>query len=66
MDKTKAIYKISGMDCASCASLMQIDLEDAGYKCKCSYSSETLEIEGDHDIENVKEIVKKTGYTLVI
>lgn len=52
------------MDCASCATLIQIDLEDAGYKCKCSYSTETLEIEGEHDIEKVTEIIVKTGYNL--
>ena len=54
------------MDCASCATLIQIDLEDAGYKCKCSYSTEELEVHGDHDIDKVKEIVIKTGYTLEV
>jgi copper chaperone CopZ len=57
-------YKIKGMNCASCASLIQMDLEDAGYKCKCSYNSEVLEIEGEHDIKKITEIVIKTGYTL--
>lgn len=60
--KTK--YKITDMNCASCASLIQIDLEDAGYKCKCTYSSGILEIEGEHDKEKIKEILRKTGYTL--
>ena len=54
------IYKIKGFDCASCASLLEMDLEDAGIKAKCSYSKETLEIEGDHDIKKVEEIVRKT------
>lgn len=58
------IYKIKGMDCASCATLIQMDLEDAGYKCSCSYTSEELEIEGEHDIKKVIDIVKKSGYTL--
>ncbi len=62
----KTTYKISGMNCASCATLIQIDLEDAGYKCSCSYATETLEIEGKHQVEKVMDIVKKSGYTLVI
>ena len=59
-------YKVLGMDCASCASLIQMDLEDAGYKCKCSYNSESLEVEGEHDVRTIEEIVIKTGYTLEI
>lgn len=57
-------YKIIGMDCASCATLIQMDLEDAGYKCNCSYASSELEVEGEHDIKKVIDIVKKSGYTL--
>lgn len=64
MNQKKYTYKIIGMDCASCATLIQMDLEDAGHTCKCSYVTETLEIEGDHDIKNVIDIVKKAGYTL--
>lgn len=60
----KNIYKIQGMDCASCASLIQMDIEDAGYVCKCSYNSESLEIEGKHDIIKIMEIVRNAGYTL--
>ena len=54
------------MDCASCATLIQMDVEDAGYECSCSYSSETLEIHSDHDLKKVIDIVKKAGYTLEI
>ncbi|WKZ25488.1 MAG: hypothetical protein QY322_03825 [bacterium] len=57
-------YKIKDMDCASCASLIQMDLEDAGYKCKCSYADESLTIEDEHKIEKIVEIVKASGYTL--
>lgn len=58
------IYKIKGFDCASCASLLEMDLEDAGIKAKCSYQKESLEIEGDHDSKKVVEIVKKSGYSI--
>lgn len=58
------IYKIKGMDCDSCAKMIELDLEDAGHSCKCSYVTETLEIEHDHDVKKIAEIVKKSGYTL--
>ena len=57
-------YKVVDMHCSSCATLIQMDLEDAGYKCNCSYASGELEIEGEHDIKKVIDIVKKSGYTL--
>jgi len=63
MNKVK--YKISGMDCASCAAMIEMDLEDAGIKDSCSYPKETLEIEGAHDTKKVIEIVRKSGYSLV-
>ena len=58
-------YKIVGMDCASCASLIEMDLEDAGIKASCSYPKETLEVEGDHDKNKVIEIIKKSGYSIL-
>lgn len=60
----KKIYKIKGMDCASCASLIELDLEDAGIKAKCSFPKETLEIEENHDPKKVVEIVSKAGYSI--
>lgn len=63
----KKIYKISGMDCDSCAKLIELDLEDAGVKASCSYPKETLEIEfdGTKNTENkIKEIISKSGYSL--
>lgn len=61
---TNKIYKVKGMDCASCAALLEMDLEDAGIKAKCSYPKESLEIEGDHDKKKVIEIVSKSGYSI--
>lgn len=60
------IYKIKGMTCDSCAKMIELDLEDAGHKCKCSYANQTLEVESEHKIEDIIEIVKTTGYTLII
>lgn len=60
----KKIYKIKGMDCASCASLIEMDLEDAAIKATCSYPKETLEVTGAHDPKKIIEIVKKGGYSI--
>ena len=60
----KTLYKIKGFDCASCASLLEMDMEDAGIKCKCSYAKEELLIEVPHDSKKVIEIIKKSGYSI--
>jgi copper chaperone CopZ len=57
-------YKITGLDCASCASLIEMDLEDAGIKASCSYAKETLEVEGSVDKNKLVEIVRKSGYSI--
>lgn len=59
------IYKIKGFDCTSCASLLELDLEDAGIKAKCSYSKETVEVEGTHDPKKIVEIINKSGYSVL-
>lgn len=58
------IYKIKGLDCASCASLIEMDLEEKGIKCKCSYAKESLEIEGVHDLKTLKDTIEKSGYEI--
>lgn len=60
----KKLYKISGMDCDSCAKMIELDLEDAGITAKCSYSEEILEITHDHDSTKVVEIIRKAGYSI--
>jgi copper chaperone CopZ len=57
-------YKVLGMDCPSCATMLECDLEDVGIKCKCSYSNETLEVEETHDFDKIKGIVEKSGYSI--
>lgn len=53
------------MDCASCATLLEMDLEDAGLKCKVNYAKETIEIENEkNDSKKINEIVTKSGYTI--
>lgn len=63
----KKTYKVKGMDCASCAGLLELDLEDAGIKASCSYPKETLEIESEVDSKKearIKEIIKNAGYSI--
>ena len=60
----KVVYKIEGMDCDSCAKMIELDLEDAGITAKCSYPKETLEVEAPHDSKKVVEIVSRAGYSI--
>jgi copper chaperone CopZ len=63
----KKVYKVTGMDCESCAKMIELDLEDAGVACKCDYTSELLEVEFDGEKvkdENIKKVVGKSGYQL--
>lgn len=62
----KKTYKVLKMDCASCALLIEAELEDVGIKSKCSYAKQILEVEGKHDKKKVHEAVKKAGYDLDI
>ncbi len=66
MTKSKKIYKVDGMDCTSCAMMIESDLEDAGIKAKCSFTKQTLEVEDDGKMNEaeIKKIVKESGYSL--
>lgn len=65
----KKEYKVVGMDCTSCAMMIEAELEDAGVKnAKCSFADEKLEVEFEEsEIEEseIIEVVKKTGYSLL-
>ncbi len=55
------------MDCASCAMVIEGELEDIGVTAKCSYAKELLEVEFDErkiPEKKIKEIVKNVGYEL--
>ena len=65
---TKKTYKVNGMDCTSCAMLIESDLEDAGVKASCSYARQTLNVEFDESIikeSKIKEVVKSAGYDII-
>ena len=63
----KKLYKIKGMDCPSCAMVIETELEDLGVKANCSYQKETLAVEYDPELvpeENILEEVKNEGYNI--
>jgi copper chaperone CopZ len=64
----QAIFKIKGMHCASCAVLLDLDLEEVVgvKKSSTSYAKAETIVEYDEDkVDKVKiiEVVKKTGYS---
>lgn len=63
----KKVFKVSGMNCTSCAMNIEWELEDAGIKGKCSYARGELEVETDGkdiDEEKVRLAVEKAGYKI--
>ena len=66
---TKKEYKVVGMDCPSCAMLIEGELEDAGVEnASCSYAEEKLLVEFDEeqiDETKIEEVIKQTGYSLL-
>ena len=65
----KKIFKISGMHCASCASIIDLDLEDLKgiKKAQTSYAKSELSVEYDEKLVSEKEIIasiKKSGYSV--
>ena len=61
----KKTYKIEGMDCASCAKMIELDLEDAGINASCSFEKGLLKVDTNTSEDKVKEIVKGSGYDII-
>lgn len=61
-NKYSNIYKITGMDCPSCAMLVESELEDAGIKAKVSYAKEEIEVGDSYDPVKISKIVSCLGY----
>jgi len=64
----KKTYKVKGMDCTSCAMIIEGELEDAGVQSHCSYARETLEVEFDETKtkeKTIHDVVAKAGYSVV-
>lgn len=64
----KKIYKITGMDCVSCANLIELELEDMGFTAKCNFPKEELIIESGKvnvEEEEIKKKIKDLGYEII-
>lgn len=57
-------YKIEGMNCASCAKMIELDLEDAGIKASCNYSQGLLEVDKNAQENNLRKVLEKNGYKI--
>lgn len=63
--KTRKTYQIEGMHCASCAMLIEGELEDRGIVGRCSFAKQTLEVDIQTDAAPdtlVREAVTAAGY----
>jgi copper chaperone CopZ len=67
-NKNVASYPIVGMHCASCAAMIESELDDAGIKATCSYAKQTVEVPQESQVsgKELQKIVKKAGYDLVL
>lgn len=63
---SKKVYKLEGMDCTSCAMMIESDLEDIGLKANCSFAKATLEVEDSEnfDEEKIKKVITDLGYRI--
>lgn len=64
----KKTYTVNGMDCTSCAMLIESDLADAGVKARCSYAKQSLAVEYDENqIQDtiISEVVRSAGYDVL-
>ncbi len=64
MKNNAKIFKISGMDCPSCAMLIESELEDLGIKVEVSYAKQTLRVQNREDLTKVNKILSGLGYKL--
>ncbi|TSC89979.1 MAG: Uncharacterized protein G01um10145_410 [Microgenomates group bacterium Gr01-1014_5] len=55
-------FSIKGMHCSSCASLIELELEDVGIKASCSYPKQALEVDENIDKEELKKVIQPLGY----
>jgi len=63
----RVVYRVKGMNCDACAKMIELDLEDAGYKATCNYANSLLEVheaDPNKDGERIKSILEKSGYQI--
>lgn len=61
--KTKT-YKIKGLDCESCAKMIELDFEDKGIEVSCDFTKEQLSVDSSIPKDKIKEILESSGYNV--
>lgn len=63
---TKKTYKLDGLHCASCSMVIEGELEDQlGVKAACSWAKQVVEVEGEVEMFQIKQVVEAQGYRVV-
>lgn len=60
--------KLSGLHCASCAMLVEGELEDIGVKAACNWPKEIVDVEYDEGAikdKDIKDAIARAGYSVV-
>lgn len=58
-------FLIAGLNCDSCAKMIEINLEEEGIKAVCDYANSRLEIKTKNaNVKKIKKVVEKLGYKL--
>lgn len=58
-------FLIAGLNCDSCAKMIEINLEEEGIKAVCDYANSRLEIKTTNvSFERIKKVVERSGYKL--
>ena len=61
----KKIFKIGGMNCQSCAKLIEMELENRANKISVNHETGKAEIDFDEkkiSEQEIKEIIRKEGF----
>lgn len=67
---TKTVLKVSGLDCVSCAMIIDDVLEELEgvMSAKTSFAKEQVEVEFDESatsLDNLKKMVEEAGYSVL-
>ena len=67
VSRLQKTYKVTGMDCDSCAKMIELDLEDVGIKASCDFVNCRLTV--DYSVTTFEEKIihatlSKSGYKI--
>lgn len=61
----KKTYKVEGFECVSCATMLELDFEDAGLTCKCDFAKRTITVDEETDVKKVLSVISESGYKII-